>query len=100
MALVAVSLLTGIFIGQYGGRSEAEASVLTRAPENEILETRNRGDFKFINPLLECDARTPTLLSPIRRLEEEVRSYIDNVLSDERIEQESHPAVLQLTVPA
>lgn len=87
--LVSVSLMVGMLIGRLQGATPAEAALLDPDPDAEMQETRAPGSYRFINPLLECDMQSPTLLAPIRRLEAELQGYIDEVLTNDRIEQVS-----------
>ena len=73
---VAVAVVLGLLLfglGWYlGGLSNG-----TVQKQRDFSEIRHQGNYRFINPLLECDNFDPSRLSETINLEDNIRAYIE-----------------------
>lgn len=77
LILVIVVALIGGAVGYFIGQGFAPVPEGTPKPlRSEMSETRSNDGFKFVNPLLECDASSPVLRPNVRRLESELKGLI------------------------
>jgi beta-lactamase class A len=75
VALVALALSGGFVVGRFSVHPAAEERPqLFEKPG--MSETRVKGEFRYINPLLECDQMKPLLRPEIRTLEAELEVYV------------------------
>jgi beta-lactamase class A len=77
LLFIVVGLLTGglagFFLGKLVNPPRQEPSKPLRS---ELQELRGSEGFRFINPLLECDALSPVLRPNVKRLERELMNLI------------------------
>jgi len=85
-ATVLLSLALGIFIGRMTTDGQEEAQKPRAQGRSEISETRVKGTYKFVNPLLECDQAEPTLRASVKGLEKELKAYISKAVSAHEVE--------------
>ncbi|HLP52126.1 MAG TPA: serine hydrolase [Chitinophagales bacterium] len=79
IVIFAASVLIAIGIGFFVGRQFAApgpASSNSNKPEPASMTETRSGGYRFINPLLECDAFTSTSNVTVFEMEKEVRNYI------------------------
>lgn len=79
------SLLIGMALGHRLNDGEAVVTEPVKPVRSEMSETRSQGNYRFINPLLECDMATPTLRNSAKQLEADLKSYINEMVSDDMI---------------
>lgn len=84
--LLAVALLCSIG-GYFAGKNQqgnAHIDMEQQLSENDVSEVRGGGGYQYINPLLECDNYSASKKTKIVLLENEVRNYVQQVVSSNR----------------
>ncbi|MCF8257400.1 MAG: class A beta-lactamase-related serine hydrolase [Flavobacteriales bacterium] len=81
LSALAIGFCVGRFTCDEHGMRKPLASI-----RSEVSETRVKGNFHFINPLLECDQSTPVLRANVKELEKELVSFINNSTATADIE--------------
>lgn len=73
--LILISLAGGFVAGRFypADSGQRGRELFRNGPMHEI---RNKGVYRFINPLLECDESKPSLRPAIRQLEHDLTNYV------------------------
>ncbi len=75
VAMIALALAGGFMAGRFSV-SPAQEEKPKLFEKADMSETRTKGEYRFINPLLECDQMSPLLRPEIRTLEAELEVYV------------------------
>jgi beta-lactamase class A len=79
--LVSIAGVIGFFIGNSISNNEFHSVSEKKNTEDNTLEQRAGGSYKFINPLLECDNFQPSRLNSLIKIETELKNYITQSLT-------------------
>lgn len=86
VAFSLLALALGVVIGRMTSDGQEEVQKPQAQKRSDISETRVKGSYKFVNPLLECDQAEPTLRASVKGLEQELKSYIAKSVSASEVE--------------
>lgn len=85
--IAVVAFILGLLVAHFipGGEKAAVPEEQQQPKGAEMIETRLKGGFRFISPLLECDNSAAFMRPSIRQLEAELKTYVTNTLKDDDI---------------
>lgn len=86
IAVGLLALVIGLFVGRITGNNQKEIAKPISKNRSEISETRMKGGYKFVNPLLECDQSEPILRNSVKELERELKSFISKTVGSSEVE--------------
>lgn len=76
--------LVGIFLGYWGGAWQKEKDYLQVSQKD--FQLRQKEDYKFINPLLECEAFEKGSFIQANKIEEKIQKVVDGVPNNPGLE--------------
>jgi beta-lactamase class A len=71
----------GFFLGKNISTTAEEINNKASQEKEDFNESRSRGTYKYINPLLECDNFNPSKMISLVQLESDLKNYINQSLT-------------------